>query len=64
MLAREIPTVLPMFSESSYLMKIVTILYDHAGSRKLKMVAIEGEIPIHPLVDQIVMKFQKLCNCF
>jgi len=53
-----------MFLKSGYSMRIVTILYDHAGSGKLKMAAIKAEIPMHPLVDKIALTFQRLCFVF
>ena len=47
---------MPMFSESSYAMGIVTLLYDLTGSGKLKMMAFKPEIPIHQLVDPLVSR--------
>jgi len=59
--SNEIPKAIFKFSDSSYSMRIVTLMYDHAGSGELNMAAIKAEMPIHPLVYQIITKFQRLC---
>jgi len=45
-------------------MEKVALLYYHAVSGNLKMAVLKTEIPIHPLVGQIVPTFERLCHCF